>query len=189
MGATARSLVGLMAGAVLLVGCTGEIMQSRIERPAALQYFQYAATPGETRAVVIGNPFPAVSKQVVDQAVVDAMQRNHNGPMTHFTTEPGPDAHPNFRIVMAFNTPAGFHDEALCRDPNAIPSGPSGQRIQVRAGFCVADRLYSRVRVSAPVMASPDDPRFAHMIRSAMWELVPTDDPFDKEDVCTFPPC
>ncbi len=189
MIATKGALAGLAVGATLLAGCTGETMQSRIERPSALNYFQYAAAPGETRAVVVGNPFP-VAKQVVDQAVVDAMQRNHNGPMTHFTTQPGPDAHPNYRIVMAFNTPVGFHPNALCRNPDAIPSRPGGgARVQVLAGFCVADKLYSRAKVSAPAMDSPGDPRFAHMIRSAMWELVPTKDPFDKRDRCRFPPC
>ena len=186
---TTRILAGLVAGAALLAGCTGEIMQSRIERPSALNYFQYAAAPGETRAVVVGNPFP-VAKQVVDRAVVDAMQRNHNGPMTHFTTQPGPDAHPNYRIVMAFNTPVGFHPYALCRNPDAISSRPGGgARVQVLAGFCVADKLYSQAKVSAPAMASPGDPRFAQMIRSAMWELVPREDPFDKDEICTFPPC
>ena len=176
-------------GTAILTGCTGETMQSMIDRPGADRYFQYGASPGEMRAVVVGNPFP-VSKAIVDQAVVDAMQRNHHGPMTHFTTQPGPDAHPDFRIVMAFNTPRNFNASGLCRGTDAIPSAKArGDQLQLLSAFCVDDRLYSHAKVSALSVASPSDPRFASMVRTAMWQLVPSQDPFERQDRCKLPNC
>jgi len=65
-------MASLGLGALVLSGCSGTVMQSQVGRPGADRYFQYGAAPGEMLAVVVGNPFP-VSKQVVDQAVVDAM--------------------------------------------------------------------------------------------------------------------
>lgn len=178
----------VVLGAAILAGCTGEIMQSNFDRPGADRYFQYGAAPGEMRAVVVGNPFP-VSKPVVDQAVVDAMQRNHNGPMTHFTTQPGPDARPDFRIVMAFNTPMNFNASGLCRSPDGIPSGKTTGNLEILSGFCVGDKLYSHAKVSAPSVDSPTDPRFASMVQTAMWQLVPSQDPFERQDRCRLPNC
>ncbi len=182
MAVSKSALSGLLIGPFLLAGCSGEIMQSRIDRPGTDRYFQYGAAPGEMRAVVVGNPFP-VAKQIVDLAVVDAMQRNHHGPATRFTTEPGPKAHTEFRIVMAFNTPTVFPPSGLCGDPAGIPSGKTTDgRLKLFAGFCVGEKLYSRATVSAPAMDAPTDSRFASMVRTAMWQLVPYSDPFDTDE-------
>lgn len=173
-----RRIVVFGLGLAFLAACTGEIMQSRIERPGANLYFSQGARSGEMLAVVVGNPFSA-PKPVVEQAVTDAMQGKHHGPRTRFTTRPGPDARTNHRIVMAFNTPRSFHPDRLCGDPAAIPSEPTGERLRLYAGYCVENALYSQARISIPATQSPDDPRFHHMIASAMWELVPFRDPFD----------
>ena len=181
MAVSRRALAGALIVPFLLAGCSGEIMQSRVLRPGADQYFQYGATPGEMRAVVAGNPFP-VAKQIVDQAVVDAMWHNHHGPATRFSTDPGPNAHTDFRIVMAFNTPTAFQASALCGDPAAIPSGKTEGRLRLFAAFCVGEKLYSQAEVTAPAMDGPTDPQFTRMVRTAMWQLVPYSDPFDTDE-------
>ena len=188
MVASVRLLATMVLGAAVLSGCSGTVMQSRIDRPGADQFFRYGAAPGEMKAVVVGNPFP-VPKQEVDQAVVDAMQRNHNGPMTHFSTNPGPEAHKDYRIVMAFNTPTAFQPENLCKAPDTIPSGKDVKDLKLLAGFCVGDTLYSRAKVSATSISSPSDPRFKGMVQTAMRELVPVKDPFDQDDSCKWRQC
>ncbi|MBT3358423.1 MAG: hypothetical protein HN403_02205 [Rhodospirillales bacterium] len=183
-------LITALALAVpLLSSCTGEIMQSHINRVGVPSYFTFAAGPGEMRTVVLGNPF-AVSKELTGQAVTDAMQGNHAGPRTRFTTMPGPAARASHRIVVLFNPARSFSRYDLCDDPAALRSGPTvGERLVALVGYCVGDYLFSDAKISIPAVATPLDPRFANMISSAMWELVPSRDPFDMDDDCRVPIC
>ncbi len=92
---------------------------------------------------------------------------------------------------MAFNQPQAFHADNLCGDAASIPTGQTGEQLRLTAGYCVGDSLYShaKVRMPASQAQSPEDPRFRHMIASAMWELVPEKDPFDDDDRCILPNC
>jgi len=184
-----RQVLVLGIGFLSLTACTGEVMQSRVDRPGVQTYFAQGASAGEMLTVVSGNPFP-VSKAQLEQAVTEAMQGNHRGPRTHFSTQPGPEARRNHRIVMAFNTPKSFHIDNLCGTAANIPSEPAGEKLTLSAGYCVGDALYSHAKVSIPEPPSPNDPRFQHMVASAMWELVPSTDPFDDDDSsCVLPNC
>jgi hypothetical protein len=185
-----RPLAALAVAAFLASACTGEIMTSELHRANSDSFFRYGAGRGEMLAVVVGNPFP-VAKDVLDRAVTDAMQGNHNGPMTQFSTNPGPKADRNQRVVVAFNTPKTMHPRMLCGNPAAIPTGAQeAGKLHADVAFCVESDLYSDVNISIPAVASPNDPRFRHMIASAMWELIPTRDPLSSDnDECFGPSC
>lgn len=178
----------LALAGVMLASCTGEIMRSHINRVGTPGYFAYGASAGEMLAVVVGNPFP-VSQGVVERAVTDALQGNHAGPRTVFTTTPGPQARTTHRIVVLFNPERSFNRYGMCDDPATLRPGPAaGERLEVLVGYCVEDTLYSDARVSIPAAQTPDDPRFGGMVASAMWQLVPHRDPFDTND-CRVTPC
>lgn len=185
-----RPLAALTAVAFLASACTGEIMNSQLYRANSDSFFAYGASRGEMLAVVAGNPFP-VSKDVLEQAVTDAMQGNHYGPITHFSANPGPGADRNSRVVVAFNTPKAMHPHKLCENPTAVPStGQEPGKLHADVAFCVESDLYSNVNVSIPAVDSPNDPRFRNMIASAMWSLIPARDPLSSSnDECFGPGC
>ena len=177
-----RPVVVLAAVALMTGACSGEIMTSRLHLANSDSFFQYGASPGEMLTIVVGNPF-SVSRDVLDRAVTGAMQNNHNGPMTHFTTTPGAKAHLDYRIVIAFGTPPSMEASTLCGNPDAIPTGRRpADRLQAEVGFCGASDLYSSVNISMPAVASPNDPAFRHMIASAMWQLIPSRDPLSNDE-------
>jgi len=186
-----RSMAAVAVAGLVATACTGEIMMNRLHRPASDSFFQYAAGKGEMLAVVVNNPFP-VSRELLDRAVTDAMRRNHHGPMTHFSTDPGPAAERNIRVVVAFNTAPMMLARTLCGDVAAVPvAGPAGDRLRTDVAFCVESDLYSHVDISIPTVQTPDDPRFRRMIASAMWALIPARDPLssDDDDFCVGAGC
>ncbi len=132
-----RPMVALAAAALVASACTGEIMTSELHRANSDGFFRYSAGRGEMLAVVVGNPF-SISKDILDRAVTDAMQGNHNGPMTRFSTNPGPKADRNQRVVVAFNTPTAMHPRSLCGNPAAIPTAaPAAAKLRAEVAFCV----------------------------------------------------
>lgn len=189
--ARVRSVLVLVAVALLAGGCSGEVMRSQLHLANSDTFFRYGASADDMLTVIVGTPFPASSRKELDKAVTDAMQYHHNGPMTHFTTNPGPNAHLDYRIVVAFNTPSTMMASALCGDPDSVPTGyQHAGRLQAEIGFCVASDLYSSVDVSIPAVASPDDPAFRHMIANAMWALIPARDPLSSDEgYCVGPNC
>lgn len=185
-----RQLAVVGMAALTLGACTQEIMTSHIWRPSTNTYFTAAAAPGPMLAVVVGNPFPRVSKATLDDTVIAAITNNHAGPQTTFVTRPDLAKVPDERIVVAFNIPRSVLPDRICGDTATLPSEPaSNGRTRVLAGFCVGKALYSNATVSIPAVTSPSDPRFSHMLASAMWELVPTHDPFEENDSCRIRPC
>lgn len=179
-----------VAVAFLASACTGEVMYTQLYRANSDSFFTYGASRGEMLAVVAGNPFP-VAKDVLERAVTDAMQGSHHGPMTHFSTNPGPSADRNSRVVVAFNTPKAMHARTLCENPAAIPTaGQEPGKLRADVAFCVESEIYSNVNISMPAVGSPNDPKFRHMIASAMWSLIPSRDPLsDDNNECFGPGC
>lgn len=111
------------------------------------------------------------------------MRNHHNGPMTRFSTSPGPAARRDFRVVVAFDTPAAMEAAILCGRADAIPAGrPAAGRLRAELAFCVGPDIYTSVDTSIPAVASPDEPAFRHMIADAMWQLIPARDPLSHEE-------
>ena len=182
MTATRRPVARLAAAALAggLAACTADISSHNIWAPGVPGYFAYAAAAGEVNTVVIGNPF-GVPKETVDRAVTDAMQGTHHGPRTRFTTQPSDAARHNLRIVVMFDPPHTLDTGRLCGDPATLEPQAAGDRLKMLTAFCVGDELLSDVRTILPAPASPHDPAFRHVVASAMWRLIPVDDPLTRD--------
>jgi len=185
-----RRMAPIAAAALLVSACTSVIMTGQLHRANSNSFFNYWAGRGEMLAVVVGNPFP-VSKEVLDRAVTDAMQGNHNGPLTRFSTDPGPKADCNSRIVVAFDLPKTMHVRVLCENAAAIPtSGREAGKLRADFAFCIESDIYSSVSASMPGVDSIGDPRFRQMIAGAMWSLIPAVDPLSSDQgQCIGPGC
>ena len=85
-----RQVLVLGIGFLSLTACTGEVMQSRVDRPGVQTYFAQGASAGEMLTVVSGNPFP-VSKAQLEQAVTEANTAAAAAPETTPPPRPKPE--------------------------------------------------------------------------------------------------
>ena len=178
-----------LAGLLFLGACSGETLQSAVWQPGVPDMFSYGAGGRDLRVVIVGNPFPQVN-ETVHRAVTDAMQGNHHGPRTHFTTLPSVTARPAFRVVMMFNPARNMNSEALCGTVGNLNPGPREKRLEILTGFCYRDELQSEVWASILHPPSPDDESFRNVIANIMWELIPSQDKIvDDNNDCRRPTC
>jgi len=182
---------GALVAAALLVGagCTSTVVtQDQVHHVGVMSKFTYAAADRDMTTVIIGNPFDA-EKAAVESVIVGAMQGNHHGPPTHFTTRPSDNARPLFRVVMMFDPPPTMDSSRLCREPLEPDQGEASRdRLVLLTGFCVGDELQSEVYAAAPRVQSVDDPFVRDMVTSSMWQLIPLKDPFEDSN-CRPPQC
>jgi len=136
----------ILAGAALLVatGCASTLVtQDHVHHAGVLSKFTYAAADRDMTTVIIGNPFEA-EKAAVETTITDAMQGNHHGPSTNFTTRPSENARPLFRVVMMFDPPPTMNSSRLCQEQPGAPDPATASRDRPGA----ADRLLRRGRVA-----------------------------------------
>ena len=180
-----------LAGVLVLNACASAVRSTSSQdvyfRTGVLSTFAYAAADGEMNTVVIGNPFD-MPKSALDRVVTDAMQGNHYGPRTTFTTTPSPDARPHYRIVMMFDRPRGMSRQQLCGPRETLTPEPRGDRLRLATAFCGRNQLLSWVDSSIPTPASPDDAAFRRMIANATFNLIPSrdDDPGGRSGITIF---
>lgn len=144
-------------------------------RTGVLSTFTYAAAPGEMRTVIVGNPFE-IPQADLDRIVTSAMDGNHYGPPTTFTTQPGEAARPSYRIVMMFDPPEDMSREQICAPASQLKPQPGGERLGLLSGFCARNDLMSWVAASISRPSSADDPTFRDMIVTGMFNLIPSRD-------------
>jgi hypothetical protein len=141
--------------------------------------FMYAASGRDMEVVVAGNPF-TMSKNEVDRVVVDSMQGQNNGPLTHFTLSPGQDSKLGYRIVVALNPPASFPAADACTsNPGTIPTTPTGGRLRALMAFCAKDSILSEATGSVVPVARPTDGDFGPLMAALIRDLVPAREPND----------
>ena len=180
----------LVATALLTTACTGEILNSGIDRHGVPHFFNYAASKGEVSTTIVGNPFQTPKAQV-DQTILSVMDKSHFGPQTRFTTDPGPAAARDYRVVLVLDPPKSMTPAQVCTVP-ASADGPGmfdPARLGLMAAFCVQDEPFSWVTASIPTTASPDDPAFKQMVGRTTMKLLPSRDPTEGGDSCRVPPC
>ncbi|MSO93353.1 MAG: hypothetical protein EXQ86_08140 [Rhodospirillales bacterium] len=182
-------LIGI--GALTITGCDyygrTEAVRAYYHRPGIEQTFTYGARDGTFPAVVVGNPF-AGEKAALDRAVVDAMSEAYRGAPTRFIATPADGARPYIRIVMLFDPPITANGGAACRNPSALPSAPTGERMRILAAFCSGDDVMSDVVASAPAVTSPGDPVFRRAVAAVMRDIVPIQSP-DQGGNCANNTC
>lgn len=186
----ARGINTIIAASALvaLAGCADAVRSTSSQdlyfRSGVLSTFAYAAAPGEMRTVVIGNPF-TIPKAELDRIVTAAMDGNHFGPPTTFTTEPSDQARASYRIVMLFDPPRAMDRQQVCapaaqleprRDASQAGTQGPDPELRLLTGFCAQNQLLSWVTSSMNRPASPDDPAFRNMIANATFTLIPSRD-------------
>ena len=96
-------------------GCVGMVV---VHEPVDTQSYydgavEYAASKGELRVEVVGNPYGTDKKQF-DEQVVTQMRGANYGPPVTFTTRASEKTRQAFKVVAVFNAPKGLTAEALC---------------------------------------------------------------------------
>lgn len=180
-----------MAGVLVLNACAGVVQSTASQdvafRTGVLSTFAYAAAVGEMNTVIVGNPFN-VPKGELDRIVTDAMQGNHYGPRTTFTTTPSADARPQYRIVMMFDRPRAQQRQQVCGPRESLIPEPDAARLHLTTAFCARNQLLSWVESSIARPETPDEPGFRRMIANATFNLIPSrdDDRGNRRGVTVF---
>lgn len=137
--------------------------------------FAYAGAGRDLRVVVVGNPFGG-DQAAFDKAVTDAMQGQHWGQRTNFTSTPGPDARETYRVVLLFDPPIDFNGSHLCRrSATALPTQSSGGEIALFGAFCRGKRSLTEIKGQIDGAAGPDDPAFRALVGQVTNGLFPPD--------------
>ena len=183
---------GLRAALVLaLIGVLGACdynhRRSYVQPTYRPALFNYAAGGRDLAVQTVGNPF--VEAGIDDQAfaalVTDAMQGRNLGQPTRFTTAPGESARPQYKVVIAFDPVEPASYRALC--DGAVDSGPTGERIRVKAAFCqggrsTGQRVLTGVRADMVADAGPRSEAFDRMMAGVTRDLFPLwDNDFDED--------
>ncbi|MSO93352.1 MAG: hypothetical protein EXQ86_08135 [Rhodospirillales bacterium] len=184
----------LLLLAVLAAGCapTDAALTPLYHRAGIPSTFAYAGGR-DFKVAVIGNPFPSVAQETFGKTVTDSMQGRHWGPPVNFTTTPGDNARPNYRIVMFFDPPVNSSGNQLCGDAARLVPERHPDRITLHAGFCVADELQSEVKARMGTVSAPENSAFRSMVGAVVQTLVPPVDPHRERrfgfPLCRFPHC
>lgn len=137
--------------------------------------FAYAGANRDLRVVIVGDPFGG-DRAAFGSAVTDAMQGRHWGQPANFTTTPGDDARPLYRVLLLFDPPATLNRMRLCRDEDsALPTGPAGDGVVLYGAFCRDDRSLTTIRGRIPEATGPDDPAFRELVGQVTNGLFPPD--------------
>ncbi len=135
--------------------------------------FAYAAAGRDLHVVIVGNPFGG-DQAAFEAAVTDAMQGRHWGQPTNFTTTPGEDARPSFRVVLIFDPPVGMNAARQCREEAlAVQTVPADDEIQLSGAFCSGDNARTRIRGRVSGAAGPQDPAFRELVGQVTNGLFP----------------
>ncbi|MFQ6024780.1 MAG: hypothetical protein ACE5NW_18870, partial [Acidiferrobacterales bacterium] len=134
--------------------------------------FVYLTSGRDTRVVVRGNPFN-MDRKAFEKAVTDAMQGQHWGPRTHFTTGPSETARKDIRVVMLFNGPKTVLTGDLCKAPEKFGSVKGGDGLRVRAAYCNKDVPLTEVNAWTDPVAGTKAPNFARLVIRTTRELFP----------------
>jgi len=127
--------------------------------------------------VVRGNPFcdQGYDGETFVEAVVDAMQGQNWGPVTHFTARTPSGAHPDYRVSLLFNGAATVRAADLCSGSitSIEPIGDNG-RVRLLAAWCKEGSVLSEVSGWVDGVKTPVDSRFTRLIAQVTRDLFPT---------------
>ena len=172
-----------------LAACSGGITTTYVSYDAVgvPRLFQYAASAGDVRTVIYGNPSSA-PKAAFDASVVDAMQgRGWGADATFATTRPA-DARDGYRVVMVFSGDRHFGGAAACRGVDAAALAPVAGKIGLQAAFCHADKVLSQAHIAFALLGGVDDPVLGRVVSLALADLFPPRDLSKEPPDTVIPP-
>ena len=182
-----RNPAVLLSIAFMLVlgGCLGGAVRTVSDHSLIYTHgeFVYLTSGRDTLVLVRGNPFN-MDRNAFANAVTDAMQGQHFGPRTNFTTGPSETARKDIRVVMLFNGPETVLAHQLCEAPEKFGSVQDGKALHVTAAFCSYNYPLTEVYAWAGSVSGTESPTFARLIAQTTMELFPLerDDLLDDDD-------
>lgn len=183
-----RNPAVLLSVAFMLVlgACSGGAIKTVASQTSSYSHglFVYLTSGRDTRVVVRGNPFNMDQKAFAN-AVTDAMQGQHWGPRTHFTTGPSETARKDIKVVMLFHGSETILGDELCASPERFGSVNGGDGLHLTAAFCSGSVAWTEVFAWAGPVTGTRVPGFARLVAHTTLELFPiieTEDPLDDDD-------
>lgn len=163
--------VGAAVLAALTTGCGDgpTTMPGGYRSPATWSSLVAATVDGPLLVTVYGNPFGGDDSQFRHQ-VAESMTDRVFGRRTTFTANRDLAPHPQFRAVIAFNTPADLGAHKLCSGQVPTAAHP-GDRLTVLGAFCQDDTLLASVRGWVGQVSGPSDKRFGLLMAQMTREL------------------
>ena len=78
------------------------------------------------------------------------------------------------RLVIIFNPsdPAAAKRD-VCGDVGALGLAAPGQRLVIRAAYCIGNEMVTRVTAAERSLKGADDPRFSKLLRRVVSQLFP----------------
>jgi hypothetical protein len=132
----------------------------------------YNAVDGKTfRVVLAGEPFPGMPTDAIAGRLLAQMQANKPRPPLTFTyDEPAETPHPNYRMVLVFNSAKDLGADSVCATGKTrVRPGVPG-RVDVFAIYCRNDQALSQLTGWTDA-SGPDDPRVGQLFKDAFAEL------------------
>jgi hypothetical protein len=166
------------AGAVVIISSEG------VEGPYSHLEYSAAADGKEFLVEVRGNPFPGMSQEAFNQALMNVLMATRPArPAAQFTTKPvSANFDPSYRLVIVFGPARNLAFETQCRSIDKVGFAPvSAGEVKVSAAFCRKDDLMSRA-IARTSATSVDDPAFREMFAQLFPVLFPLRNPFMDGD-------
>jgi hypothetical protein len=180
-----------LLGSIVLTGCAEStvLYNQRVNGRYSPTEFGVAAGRKDLRTVVYGDPF-AIGAAPFTEATVATLNRYQPPPQpTHFTTDPGEDANPFYRVVLVFDAP-GLPNFQACREPlpesAQRPPGEADGTLYVVAAFCLNQAELTAVNGKVGGVSGVDDPKFDRLLGQVVLALFPPFDPNDDRDRMKF---
>jgi hypothetical protein len=180
MTRTTSALLFLLAAAGCAATGTPRFSE-RLDPQYQPQDFNEFLSGRDGRVIVVGDPFGMGTDRFAS-AVVALMPNSREGRTTHFTLTPGPNAHPQARVVLAFNTTSSANlcavtPASATAAPAAAPAAAptTGGEIVLHMGWCLDGKGAPQSEIIGRLAGARgiDDEGFRKMIASATDYLFP----------------
>jgi hypothetical protein len=141
------SIAAATGGLLALAGCS----VASIERPhydvTEVESFKTAGAPSRVMMLEIVD----TNNSFTDDFWSAAMSNHGYPPRLRFVTDPadiqdGETIKPENRMVAVVNPEQSTMRGKLCTDPKSLPMDETSDRVTVRFGFCVGDKIISETR-------------------------------------------
>ncbi len=166
-----RGLAALVLGASAVGSCAAATKFESTQFGGRYQgvEFEYIAGGRDFHTVVRGNPFGG-DDAVFANRVVAILNARNTRQRSNFTTEPGPSARLQFRMVLVFNPVGRAPPNTLCSEPDSVEAAPPNpQTIAVHAAYCNGAVAVTSVRGSV----GGDDDAFEQLLAEMLTLLFP----------------